>query len=93
MGTGEAASVAAPGALGVLNSCARGPKHLHAGNSIALASSVEMRDLKPGQAVVVAVVEVEVVAVGVVMGVEGVAGLVEGQSGQSCSLSCACLQG
>lgn len=31
-----------PGALGVLNPCARGPRHLHEGYSTALAWSTEM---------------------------------------------------
>lgn len=86
MDMGEAASAAAPGALGVLNPCALGPRHLHAGYSTALAWLAEMGGWWPGQAEVV-------VAVVVVMVVEAVAALGEGQSVQSCSLSFACLQG
>lgn len=88
MDMGEAASAAAPDALGVLNPCALDPRHLHAGYSTALAWLAEMGDWWPDQAgVVVAVVVV------VVMVVEAVAVLGEGQSVQSCSLSFACLQG
>lgn len=85
MDTGEAASVAAPGALGVLNPCARDPRHLHAGYSTALAYLAEMGGWWAGQAVGVAAV--------VVMVVEAVAALGEVQSVQNCSLSCASLQG
>lgn len=92
MGMGEAASAAALGAVGVLNPCAQGPRHLHAGYSIALAWSAEMEGWWPGQAGV-AVAVVAVVVVVVVMVVEAAAALGEGQSAQSCSLSCACLQG
>lgn len=88
MDTGEAASAAAPGALGVLNPCAQGPRHLHAGYSTALVWSAEMERWWLGQA------EVGVVGVGVVVVVaEAAAALGEGQSAQSCSLSCVCLQG
>lgn len=93
MDMGEAASAAAPGALGVLNPCARGPRHLHEGYSTALAWSAEMEGWWLGQA---EVGEGVVVGVGVVvaaMVVEAVAALEEGPSAQSCSLSCACHQG
>lgn len=94
MDMGEAASAAAPGALGVLNPCARGPRHLHVGYSTALAWSAEMEGWWLGQAGVgVGEVGVAVVAVVVVMVAEAAAALGEGQSAQSCSLSCACLQG
>lgn len=92
MDMGEGASAAAPGVLGVLNPYARGPRHLHAGYSTALAWSAEMEGWWLGQAGVGEGVEVGVVAVVVVM-VEAAAVLGEGQSVQSCSLSCACLQG
>lgn len=83
MDMGEAASAAAPGALGVLNPCARGPMHLHAGYSTALAWSAGMEGWWLGQA-----------GVGLgVMVAEAAAALGEGQSAQSCSLSCVCLQG
>lgn len=71
-----------PGALGVLNPCARGPRHLHEGYSTALAWSAEMEGWWLGQAevgeggVVGAVVEV------VAMVVEAVAALGEGPSGR-----------
>lgn len=93
MDMGEAASAVDPGALGVLIPCARGPRHLHARYSTALAWSAEMVGWWLGWAGVVVAVGVEVAAVGVVaMVVEAVAALGEGQSAQSCSLSCACLQ-
>lgn len=88
MGTGEAGSAAAPGALGVLNPCAQGPSCLHAGYSTALALSAEMGGWQPGKRGMVVAV-----AVAAVMVVEAAAAQGEGQSAQSCSLSCACLQG
>ena len=64
-----------PGALGVLNPCARGPRHLHEGYSTALAWSAEMEGWWLGQAEV---------GEGVVaaMVVEAVAALEEGPSGR-----------
>lgn len=93
MDMGETASAAAPGALGVLNPCARGPRYLHAWYSTALVCSAEMEDWWLGQAGVVVVVVAAAVVVVVVMVAEAEAALGEGQSAQSCSLSCACLQG
>lgn len=94
MDTGETASAAAPGALEVLNPCVRGPRYLHAWYSTALACSAEMEDWWLGQAgVVVVAAAVAAAVVVVVMVVEAEAALGEGQSAQSCSLSCACLQG
>lgn len=65
--------------MGVLNPCAQGPRHLHAGYSIALAWSAEMEGWWPGQAGV-AVAVAAVVVVVVVMVVEAAAALGEGQS-------------
>lgn len=93
MNMGEGASAAAPGVLGVLNPYARGPRHLHAGYSTVLAWSAEMEGWWIGQAGVGEGVEEGVAAAVVVMVVEAAAVLAEGQSVQSCSLSCACLQG
>lgn len=65
-----------PGALGVLNPCARGPMHLHAGYSTALAWSAGMEDWWLGQA-----------GVGLgVMVAEAAAALGEGQSGRKQSV-------
>lgn len=89
MDMGEAASAAAPGALGVLNPCARGPRRLHEGYSTALAWSAEMEGWWLGQAEVGEGEGVGVVATVV----EAAAALGEGPSAQSCSLSCACRQG
>lgn len=93
MDMGETASAAAPGALGVLNPCVRGPRYLHAWHSTALACSAEMEDWWLGQAAVGVVAAAAAAAVVVVTVVEAEAALGEGQSAQSCSLSCACLQG